>query len=256
MAEGKAPRRIKVDPLTVTSLLIVPGANDSVLSSATGFVVMHHERPFLITNWHVITGRHADTGELLSSTGAVPDVFAIFHHSLDRLGNRERRIERLHDTDGNARWLEHPTGKEVDVVALPLQDTNGIKLYPFDLALAETDLETLVGMPVSIIGFPFGIEEIAEFPIWKTGHIATEPLWDFKGRPVFLIDATTRGGMSGSPVVLRRSDGIRITEGGKFTHTSPESRFLGVYASRPDASLELGSVWKPQVVHEILARAV
>jgi hypothetical protein len=110
-------------------------------------------------------------------------------------------------------------------------------------------------MPVSIIGFPFRLNELAEFPIWKTGHIATEPLWDFKGRPVFLIDATTRGGMSGSPVLLRRSDGDRINEAGELVLTSPDSRFLGVYASRPDADLELGKVWKPRAIHEILGRA-
>jgi hypothetical protein len=143
---------------------------------------------------------------------------------------------------------------DVDVVALPLTDIDGVKLYPFDLALADTPLETLVAMPVSIIGFPFGADEITEFPIWKTGHIASEPWWNFKGRPVFLIDATTRGGMSGSPVGLRRSDGIGINPAGELVLASPENRFLGVYASRPDVGLELGNVWRPQVIHEIFAQ--
>lgn len=257
MSDTPPPRRISIDPLTVTSLLVVTGANDNVLSSATGFVVLHEDRPFLITNWHVLTGRHADSGELLSTaTGAVPDILAIFHHAPERLGARVKKIENLYDPAGVPRWIEHPKGREIDVVALPLHELDGVELRAFDLGLADTDVETLIGMPVSIIGFPFGIEELGEFPIWKTGHIATEPQWNFKGRPVFLVDATTRGGMSGSPVVLRRSDGVRLNEAQEFVHTSPVSRFLGIYASRPDASLELGSVWKPNVIHEILAQAV
>lgn len=36
--------------------------NDKYLSSATGFVVKDSEdTPLLITNWHVVSGRHAET---------------------------------------------------------------------------------------------------------------------------------------------------------------------------------------------------
>jgi len=257
-AHGIVPdqKPISIDPLTVSSLLIISGSNDNILSSATGFVVEHRDKPYLITNWHVVNGRHPETGKPLSDSAALPDALAVFHHSPERIGNHVRKIETLYNPDETPRWIEHPKGRDVDVVALPLIDIDGVRLYPFDLALADTPLETAVGMPVSIIGFPFGTAAIEEFPIWKTGHIATEPWWDFKGRPVFLIDATTRSGMSGSPVVLRRSDGIGFNPAGALVLASPENRFLGVYASRPDESLELGNVWKPQVIHEILAEAL
>ena len=55
----------------------------------------------------------------------------------------------------------------------------------------------LQGMPISIIGFPLGMSGPSRMAIWKTGHIATEPDVDYNGEPFFIIDATTRQGMSG-----------------------------------------------------------
>jgi hypothetical protein len=55
---------------------ISPGG--SRLSSATAFLVKNREdHLFLVTNRHVVTGRHQETGELLSATGATPERLAI-----------------------------------------------------------------------------------------------------------------------------------------------------------------------------------
>lgn len=95
-------------------------------------------------------------------------------------------VEKLYDKEGNERWIEHPAGRNVDVVAIPITKDDQIKLFAL----------------VSIIGFPLGLSSTG-WPIWKTGHIASDPLVDVDGRRGFLIDATTREGMSGSPVILR-----------------------------------------------------
>jgi hypothetical protein len=65
------PKRL-IDPLTVTALRLETRAGSGGLGVATGFVVMHLGRPYLITNWQVVAGRNAETGELLSPTGAAP----------------------------------------------------------------------------------------------------------------------------------------------------------------------------------------
>jgi hypothetical protein len=52
-----------------------------------------------------------------------------------------------------------------------------------------------------IIGFPDGLIDTTHptlpLPVWKTGHIASEPESDFKGQPIILIDGFTRPGQSG-----------------------------------------------------------
>jgi hypothetical protein len=113
----------------------------------------------------------------------------------------------------------------------------------------------VVAMPVSIIGFPLGLTGPGVFPIWKTGHIASDPDLDYGGTPSFLIDATTRGGMSGSPVVLRLTGGFEMRKGGFILAGSGISTlFLGVYSGRLNDQSEIGKVWKPQLVSEILAQ--
>ena len=247
------PRPILIDPLTVTSLPLETAVNGHPIGTATGFCVARGGQRFLITNWHVLAGRNPDTGALLSPTGAVPDQVRIYHHAAAGLGNWVIKTEPLRDSAGGKRWLEHQRGQVVDVVALPLTPHPDIAYYPLDLDLADFDMVVQVAMPVSIIGFPFGLATAGAFPIWKTGHIASDPDLDYDGRPAFLIDATTREGMSGSPVVLRLYGGYATSKAAMTIGGGPGTRFLGVYSGRIHDQAEIGRVWRPVVIRDILA---
>ncbi len=244
-----------IDPLSARSLYLELTALGQSLGTATGFVVEHGERYYLITNWHVVSGRQPETNSILSPTGAVPNELRIVHHGRT-LGNWVVRIEPLLDENGDPLWLEHPRGRQVDVVALLLHAIDeDVRIYPFDLSLADTDMVPQVAMPVSIIGFPFGLASAGAFPIWKTGHIASDPDLDYKSLPAFLIDATTRGGMSGSPVVLRLLGGYSTRSGNIIMAQAGSSTlFLGVYSGRIHGQSEIGIVWRPHVISEILER--
>lgn len=247
-----APRMI--DPLTVSSLYLSIQAGGSEIGTATGFVVNHSGRPYLITNGHVVTGRHPSTGVLVLS--ASPDSLKIWHHS-KILGQWAPQTERLLGSAGTPRWLTHPLGLAVDVVALPLTVLPAdVMVYPLPIeALLGADMAFGVAMPVSIIGFPLGLTGPERFAIWKTGHVASDPDLDFRNMPAFLIDATTRGGMSGAPVVLRLP-GSHVRADGSFVVTTggTPTRFLGVYSGRIHDQSEIGIVWKPQVIAQILQR--
>ena len=156
----------------------------------------------------------------------------MFCHSSYKLGLYFEHVESLYEPDGQAlRWLEHPQGRAVDVVAVPLRLPSHCRIFPLDLALADADLEVKVAMAVSIVGYPKGLTAGGVLPIWKTGHLASEPDLNYEyGRPAFLIDATTRIGMSGSPVVLRvyrhmTHEGVSL----RIDHTNG----LGSWASTP-----------------------
>jgi len=247
---------ILVDPLSARSLYLELVVKSQVISTATGFVIQWGNQPHLITNWHVVSGRHPKTNKTLSQTGAIPDEVRIVHHG-QRLGTWVVRTEPLLDTKGNPRWFEHPNGRQIDVIALPLQTIDAqVKLHPLDLSLADTDMIPVVAMPVSIIGFPLGLVTAGVFPIWKTGHIASDPDLDYEGHPAFLIDATTRGGMSGSPVVLRLLGGYSTMSGKTIlAQTKPSTRLLGIYSGRIHSDSEIGIVWRPRVITDILSQA-
>jgi hypothetical protein len=67
---------------------------------------------------------------------------------------------------------------------------------------------------------------------------------------MFIIDATTKPGMSGSPVVARRigmyQSSQAVNMGGSAT------RFLGVYSGRIHEQADIGMVWKPEVITAII----
>jgi len=93
-------------------------------------------------------------------------------------------------------------------------------------------------------------------PIWKRGSVASEPDYDWRNMPAFLIDTATRDGMSGSPVVARHS-GILLT--GANDGMGPDSligtmtKFTGIYSGRigeDEMGVQLGLVWKPIVLDD------
>jgi hypothetical protein len=250
------PQPIGIDPLSGTSVYLKLYFGETQLSTATGFIVEHVGKRFLITNWHVLSGRNPNTGKPLSANAGIPDEVRIAHHLKIGLGNWRFQREALLNPDGSHRWIEHPAGHAIDVVALELKDVpDDVQIYPFNLSLANVDLRLIPAMTISVIGFPLGLRPNAFFAIWKTGHIASDPDLPYEGRPAFLIDATTKGGMSGSPVVIRTAGPYQDSKGATIMRMGYVTKFLGVYSSRIHPDVEIGCVWRPSTITEILARA-
>lgn len=242
-----------IDPLSCVPLYLECLLQDRVIGTGTGFIIIRNGINYLITNWHVVTGRDPNTGQPILSTGAVdPDTIGIWYHDANRLGSWHRKTERLiAPSSGSHQWREHPLGKQVDVVALPLSTHSDIKVYNLDISLAQTDLLLSPSEPVSIVGFPFGIAAAGKFPIWKTGHIASDIDLNYEDKPVFLVDATTKRGMSGSPVFARRLGSIYRSSTGNIGGRDV-TRFLGIYSGRIRDQSDVGMVWKHSVIDEIL----
>ena len=135
-----AQKKVLIDPLSGHPLYLIQINGNQVLGMATGFVVQKANDYYLITNWHVLSGRHPSSNEVLDPTGKTPDALLIWHHG-KQLGSWVRKKETLNDKSGNRRWLEHTKSRAVDVVALPLEVlADDIQLYPLDLSLADVDM--------------------------------------------------------------------------------------------------------------------
>ena len=215
-------KTITIDPLSVVPLFVELIGSSVVLGSGTGFVVQTATGSYLITNLHVVTGRYPATGQPIDAAGRVPDEIRIWHHKKGSLGSWVVRTAALFSDEKKPQWHEHERGCEVDVVALPLHIDGEIQIYPMDLSLADADLALVPSEPVSIIGFPFGLTSGGLLPIWKTGHVASDLDIDYDGKPRFIIDATTKAGMSGSPVIARRI-GSHTRKGGGMTISKSEA---------------------------------
>ena len=245
---------------SIASLLLQPAFNGAPIGTATGFVTIGAGGVHLVTNWHVITGRRPDNGQPMNAqTGAVPDSIIVNHHVVGQLGNWKQVTHPIYDADGRPLWLEHPVhGRNVDVVALPISPTfaedHGVDFHPHQVTGPDHYKRPGTGRPLSIVGFPFGATGGGSLGIWIQGWIATEPDLDFGGRPSFLIDARTRPGQSGSPVISYQDGGMmQNDDGGSTIFTGVYERLVGIYSGRLNEQSDLGFVWKASALAEILA---
>jgi hypothetical protein len=246
-----APQITIAEP-SVKSLLIEMRANGNPIGTGTAFVASAPRGPVLITNRHNVTGRHQQTGQPLSPTGAIPDEVAIIHNRANQLGHWVSRIEPLY-SNGVALWLEHPTiGAQADFVALPLTQLGDVQLYPYTLGVGDPAIIVAPAEVVSVVGFPFGLTAGGALAVWATGFVATDPDIDYSNLPIFLIDCRSRPGQSGSAVIAYRTGGAVATEQGVMVGGGVMTRFLGIYSGRINAESDLGFVWKAAAIRELV----
>lgn len=267
------------------SMLVSRPADNEIVEIATGtaFTVKYNHIRYLITNKHNVTGKDS-RGNYISTHGCVPVQICIYARNAIFPDRGPVRVTLpLYDdieTMTGPKWVSHPTSPDYDVVAIPLHPDGytGVGDMPdmrpgetkpgVDVSYSDWVLPPFLEDPgiatpflrpgdqVSIIGFPFGLKTLNDFPIWVNGTIATEPRFDYDSNPIFLVDARTRSGQSGSPVILHlsvNSPGIQFTDYSVRTFTRDVGFLLGVYSGRVQShESDLGIVWKPSVIREIL----
>lgn len=223
------------------------------MGTATSFVAQAYTgAPFLITNRHVVTGRHQDTGRLTHASGAVPGSLIVWFSATIGRGHWEPVEIPLH-VEGTRIWVEHPTYcGAVDVVAIPLpKGRDDLRFEPYEALRFQHDKIEPAQM-LSVVGFPFGERNGGALAVWATGFVATEPDIDHGGKPVFLIDCRSRQGQSGSPVILYHGYHAKTANSIGF---QASSELLGVYSGRINEQSDLGRVWKSSVIVELLQYA-
>jgi hypothetical protein len=247
--------------LTTHHLLIGFTETDIIFSTATGFIFIHNDKYYLITNWHNVTGRNPLTAEPLSEKHAgIPNV--ILTYIRIKNDNGQTRLEKIFlyedDEMTKPKWLVHPVYNEnVDVVAIELMVKDELIYSAINKSDFVNNIPPEVGDDCFIIGYPFEDIRYLGLPIWKRASISTEPLVNENQLPKILVDTATRPGLSGSPVIYQRT-GIHNLKNGKLASDSVIGRirgFLGVYSGRigkGEIHAQLGIVWKTKVIEEII----
>ncbi|MEB9437458.1 trypsin-like peptidase domain-containing protein [Bacillus cereus] len=239
---------------SVKSILIKMYFNETLLSSGTAFIVSSQAGPLLLTNRHNVTGKNNEDGKYLSKSLAMPNRIEIYHNKKDSLGKHVIKNEKLYSDDEIPipLWIEHPTlGASVDFVALKLTDIEGIEIYAYTLNEGES-ITVGVAEPISVVGFPFGLQVGNNAAVWATGFVASEPEIDYKNLPLFLIDCRSRQGQSGSAVIAYRPSGTFNMQNAFAVVGGPVTKFLGIYSGRINEESDLGLVWKASAIRELV----
>jgi hypothetical protein len=256
--------------------LLSNDGKDTIISRGTGFFCRRAGRPVLVTNYHVVSGRNARTGEPLSSMRYFPKRVRYYgatisieppHVRISRVAWVLEFDEALQDA---LRTPPQVDGNSVDVWAMPAMpgsifERDATRSGFQGAAAASCVLDDHLGPPILteagsdcfLLGYPLANYAGLMPPIWKRGSLASEPIIGVDGRPIFLVDAAVTSSMSGSPVVRRvvtfAADNRDIGALQEFTSFD----LIGVYAGRlQGAALEgvnLGYAWHKSLIDGVLA---
>ncbi|MBT9098722.1 trypsin-like peptidase domain-containing protein [Methylovulum psychrotolerans] len=234
-------------------------------SSATGFVYEYLNRYYLVSNWHVFSGKHAITLKSLHTQAALPEKIRIHFPIEGKIGTTKTiNCPLKHESNDSYFWLEHPEKNKIDVAALPIDWQTEYATYPINHVNEARGIRDFpegfyVGQEVFILGYPRGIKGGGGLPIWKRATIAVEPYLSMDGNNLkILVDAATREGMSGSPVIVAGTPDSSVLFDGKVQviNIRPFKLFLGIYSGRiagdDEFAAQLGIVWKEQAIREII----
>ncbi len=266
---------VEWESLMTTPVILVNGNHG--VSQGTGFFYatlkpdgQSIRTVFLVTNYHVVTGHEPGTP---GRDGNRVDV--VFHLNKDDPSNVRHAQIPLYSAANEPLWVSSSDFPDADVVLVPVAPSiyAGTNLIVFSEGHTLGDIRIRPTTEATLIGYPYGFYDTKNsLPVWKTGHLASEPDIDFEGQPVFLVDISAFPGMSGSPL-LAVANGVYENLRGEMG-TGHVIRLLGIfsgmrmvrekkanpsgYALDPpivtDTPLQLGYVWKAKLIVDI-ARA-
>ena len=222
---------VTVSAPSVCAAKILCFDDNGVLSTATGFffsmgverivgppslarsmslqdrISSNSSQAYLITNWHVVSGKHFISRRYLDTSGRAPTYLqVILQHEYPKsvvdflfestVGHEDKkaavddlystgkslhgpwrvRCEIYNDDRSVPLWLEHSKLKSnCDVVAIPFEvPSEAAKRIAY--ANGSAPLENLqAGTAAFIVGFPNGLSAGHWLPVWKSGYVASEP---------------------------------------------------------------------------------
>ncbi len=226
---------------------------------ATGFLFSENGEEKLYLPWHVVTGYSFPEVKVKSPPSR--HYIRISTKQFNRLqpgnysiGNTVTTTYPLYDEERKPIWVQeqlyrsHPDletmnlriPRYTDLVAIPVQIDAGHSRFICYMEEQTFTGSVQNGQEVVLTGYPWGYSALGDLtpePLFIVRHIAS---WVLKDRPHdFLVDGVGARGMSGSPILIRVSNGFKL---------------IGVYlgAVFPDV-IETG---KPQDVYSTLGVGV
>lgn len=203
------------------------GATKTGTSVGTGFLYMHKERLFVVTNKHVVAG--VLTGNFILRKAVIK--------------NGEKVVVPgggytipFNETN----FIGHPSAA-VDVAAMNISEVvsnleaagNPVlwKNIVNETSPKADDIEKYIGPveDVVFIGYPSGIWDSRNLiPVVRKGITATPYYVPFQGEPKFLVDASVFPGSSGSPVFIYYAGSYPDKAGNLYAGS--RAFFLGILA--------------------------
>lgn len=261
-----------IDSLSLCVVKVYAIDQAGIKHPATAFLYERLDKTYIVTNWHVLTGRFPNDRNVSKTGALVTHLEVIFHFTPDGIHiapyeNIRNTYEVLDTSTMVGAWLEHKD-PEIDIALLEIAPPEKALRKSLDKVKFESGYEPTVSEEVFVIGFPEGLTvPTTTLPLWKGGTVAADPAVPIGRKPRNLIDCDTYEGMSGAPVIARRQSGLfRFDDVGKLRGDSVVGevrQFFGIYSGRVRqkvadefATTKFGVVWDACLIDEILASPI
>jgi len=241
-----------VDKFSLSSCYTLGYKGEKYLWNATCFFVKVKSTIYLITNNHVVGGEkfieeykknHKDS---IPPKESFPDNLIV--RVYDKYLNKYNNIEIPLKGKSNEKWINF---YENDSFQNTILDVVAIRMHSYDYPKfsyctildsnnMNQDLNLIPGGELFVVGYPLDSGQYILYPLWKRGTIASEANFYQFGKSWFWIDATTRQGMSGSPVFFRGTPYPSMRHN-IIQSSEPFSFLVGIYSAQNYES-ELGVV--------------
>lgn len=247
-ANANFPLQFPHSTLTGASLcctLIILLSNDGLdneILHASGFFWRFENNVYLISARHVISGLNPFDDSIVSKKGYIPEKIRVYPTRTMPNGTAQRTGPvDIQISQKPRNWLQDPDfdslRTDIAAVLLDVEEPERVACLN-DIKDNNHQLVSLVGMDCSIVGYPTSNFGDLRTPIWRRGTFASEPLLPIDKKPMFLVDASTSRGFSGSPVFrLHFGPAPVYNSDGKTDLLVDRIRtisFIGVYAGRID----------------------
>ncbi|WP_234363676.1 MULTISPECIES: serine protease [unclassified Streptomyces] len=248
-------------------------AEDTRLGTGTGFLIGVPGDYWLVTAWHVFSGRRSDDGTIMDAKDNFTPGYVRVHFAGEADGGFQSVVQKydLYEDEfqHSPRWRS-PEDRRIDIAALHIGAVpEGVveafmpNTWPVlrDLLPPErraeqggdVDLPLRVTDKLFVLGFPFGDVGSWPFAVWTVAPVASEPLARWNKLPGFLLDSRTREGQSGAPVLMHIRPGEPVVVNGEvIMHVESVTALVGVYSGRIHKESDLGKVWTVDALFELV----
>lgn len=252
------------------------------MAHGSAFIYRIDGKDRLITARHNVTGKHWQTNDFMGEFRTEPTHLKVMFFAEPpekwsvspseenpRVANIRVLLRQylvpLIGEDWKPIWKQHPMlGGDMDVAEVPFTPPTDVIIMSWERSGPRTGpdqaawpAQLFPGENVFIIGYPYRLTVGPILPLWIRGMVASDPMFGYadgnKSYPLWLIDARTRRGQSGSPVIRHRAPGAIVirNDGRAGSSPFPDSDLLGVYSGRTNNESDLGFVWPMDEVDEI-----
>lgn len=220
---------------------------------ASGFFWESSDEVYLITNKHVVEHEFKIS----------PDSLEVYFRKCDDNKRVNRKQINLRDGKCGDSWLTLDKHPNADITAIPLCDidfaTVGNEAFTVEDVVSIEERNIPLGTGAMIVGYPSDGERLVRdmetsSPVAISGLVSSQFGEDFDDQPMFLVDAQTYDGMSGSPALLQPGTPLFNYNSNSIEYLSASDALLGVHSGSYDVSTQvsLNRIWNADLISELV----